>query len=310
VKLPGKGISWKDFFNSLKQEYKFDRLNDAAAALTFFGILSLFPFLLFLVSLASVIIDPTQAQALIDQVSAVAPPQATQIISGQLQSFGQQSNVGLLTLGALGAIWAASKGILAAMRGLNVVYDVDEERPGWKTRGISLAMTIVLGVLGLAAVLIAVAMPAIAGALPEPLSTIVMWLRIPVAALLMMVVWALTYYVLPDVQQKFKLITPGSVLGVIIWAVASWGFSIYVKNFGNYGATYGALGGVIVLLLWMWISALALLIGAEINAIIEHRSPEGKAKGRKELGTRRPAVSDQRAREQERRGRIGPPQEA
>ncbi len=310
MKLPGKGISWKEFFKALRNEYKFDRLNDAAAALTFFGMLSLFPFLLFLVSLASVIIDPAQAQALVDQVAAVAPPQATQIISGQIQSLGQQSNVGLLTIGALGAIWAASKGVLAAMRGLNVVYDVDEGRPGWKVRAISMGMTVLLGALGLAAVLLAVFTPAIAGALPEPFSTIVMWARIPVAAMLMMFVWALTYYVLPDVQQKFKLITPGSVLGVIIWAVASWGFSMYVKNFGKYDATYGALGGVIVLLLWMWISCLVLLIGAEINAIIEHRSPEGKAKGRKELGTTRPAVSDQRAREEQRRGRIGPPQEA
>ncbi len=309
MKLPGKGISWKDFFTSLKNEYKFDRLNDAAAALTFFGILSLFPFLLFLVSLASVIIDPAQAQVLIDQVSAVAPPQATQIISAQLQSFGQSSNVGLLTVGGLGAIWAASKGVLAAMRGLNVVYDVDEGRPGWKVRAISMGMTLLLGALGLIAVLLAVFAPTVAGALPEPFTTIVMWARIPVAALLMMFVWALTYFVLPDVQQKFKLITPGSVLGVIIWAVASWGFSVYVRNFGKYEATYGALGGVIVLLLWMWISSLVLLIGAEINAIIEHRSPEGKAKGRKELGTRKPAVSDQRARELQRRGQLGPPQE-
>ncbi|MGA9522229.1 MAG: YihY/virulence factor BrkB family protein [Myxococcaceae bacterium] len=310
MKLPGKGISWRDFFRSLRNEYKFNRLNDAAAALTFFGILSLFPFLLFLVSLASVIIDPVQAQALVDQIAAVAPPQATQIISGQIQNLGQQNSVGLLTIGALGAIWAASKGVLAAMRGLNVVYGVDEGRPGWKVRAISLGMTLLLGALGLAAVLLAVFTPAVAGALPEPFSTIAMWARIPVAALLMMFVWALTYCVLPDVQQKFKLITPGSVVGVIIWAITSWGFSIYVKNFGNYDATYGALGGVIVLLLWMWISSLVLLMGAETNAILEHRAPEARAKGRKELGTPRPAASDQRARELQRRGRIGPPQEA
>jgi membrane protein len=105
-----------------------------------------------------------------------------------------------------------------------------------------------------------------------------------VAGLLMMFLWALLYYALPNVKQRFKFITPGSVVGVVIWVIASWAFSQYVANFGKYDANYGAIGGVIVLLLWMWISAQVILLGAEINAIIEHRSPDGKSPGQKVPG--------------------------
>ena len=115
----------------------------------------------------------------------------------------------------------------------------------------------------------------------------VLWLRLPVAGLLMMAVWAMIYYVLPDVEQKFKFITPGSVVGVLLWLLASAGFSMYVKNFGSYDVSYGALGGVIVMLMWMWISAQVILIGAEINAILEHKSPEGKVSGREDGGGER-----------------------
>ena len=102
----------------------------------------------------------------------------------------------------------------------------------------------------------------------------------------MMFLWALLYYVLPDVEQEFKFITPGSVVGVLLWVVASWGFGKYVSNFGSYDKTYGSIAGVIVLLFWMWISSLVLLVGAEVNALIEHRSPEGKREGAKSMRNR------------------------
>src|SRR5690606_12844882 len=124
----------------------------------------------------------------------------------------------------------------------------------------------------LVAALAAVAAPAIADAIGGPAATAITWRRLPVAGLLMMFVWAVLYWALPDVQQRFRFLTPGAVVGVLIWLVASWGFSLYARNFGSYDATYGALGGVIVMLLWMYISATALLLGAEINAILEHAS--------------------------------------
>lgn len=280
--LPGKGMKWSEFFKEVKNEYKRDKVGDVAGSLTFFGVLALFPFLLFLVALASVIIDPHQAEVLIEELSRVAPPEVTKILGSRINSLAEGSNVGLLTLGALGAIWSTSSGIASLMRALNTAYGVEETRPFWKVRGLAIIATIVTAVLSILAAMAAVAAPAIGNALGEPFNTLITWLRLPVAGLLMMVVWALLYWALPNVEQKrFRLITPGSVVGVLVWVAASWGFSLYVTNFGKYDANYGAIGGVIVLLLWMWITAQVILLGAEINAILEHRSPEGKAPGRK-----------------------------
>ncbi|HZA49233.1 MAG TPA: YihY/virulence factor BrkB family protein [Myxococcaceae bacterium] len=282
MRLPGRDIPWKVFFRELRAEVKKDNLSDAAGALTFFGVLAIFPFLVFLVSLASLIIEPAQAQTLLEQLSKVAPKEVTTILGDRLRSLVSEDRVGLVSLGALGAIWAASSGVMAVIRALNLAYDVKESRPKWKVRIFAILFTLGGGALGLLATLAAVATPALAEAIGGPIGEIILWLRIPVAALLVMMVWAVAYYVLPDVDQEFKFITPGSVVGVTIWIVASLGFSFYVTNFAKYDATYGSLGGMIVLLLWMWISSQVLLLGAEVNAIIEERwSPEGKAAGEK-----------------------------
>ena len=271
----------KQFVLRLKDEYKKDRVNDAAGALTFFGVLAMFPFLLFLVALASVIIQPAQAQALVEQLGQVAPPAVTDILGQRIQQLGQDQNVGLLSLGALGAIWSASAGIVAMMRALNVTYDVEEGRPFWKVRGIAILFTLGGGLLGILAAVAMIATPALAQWVGGPLGTVINWLRFPVAAAIALLTWALAYYFLPDVKQKFRFITPGSLIGVVLWLAASWGFSFYVTNFGNYDATYGSLGAVIILLLWMWISGQVQLLGGEINAIIEDWSPEGKDQGEK-----------------------------
>ncbi len=281
MKLPGKGMSWKDFGKKLKNEYKRDNINDSAAALTYFFVLALFPFLLFLVALTGVVMRPEQVTGLVTELATVAPEDAVGLIEGQLQSVVQSSSGGLLTFGIVAALWAASGGINALIRALNTVYDVEETRPFWKVRPLAIGMTIVTAVIAVAAALIAVAAPAAAAAVGGPLGTAITWLRLPVAGLLMMFVWALLYWALPDVEQKFKFLSPGAIVGVVIWVSASWAFSLYVKNFGSYDATYGALGGVIVMLLWMWISSQVLLLGAEINAILEHESEEGKRAGAK-----------------------------
>jgi membrane protein len=148
-------------------------------------------------------------------------------------------------------------------------------------RAIAILMTLVSGALALVAALVAIATAPLADLVGGPAGAAIGWLRLPVAGLVMMFLWALLYYVLPDVQQRFRFITPGSVVGVVLWVLASWGFSRYVTSFGSYDKTYGSLGGVIVLLLWMWISSLVLLVGAEINALVEHRSEEGKRQGAK-----------------------------
>lgn len=283
MKLPGRDMPWKDFFKALKEEWTKDAVSDSAGSLTFFSVLALFPFLLFLVALASVIITPEQARVLVDELGRVAPGQATGILSDRIEKLGQEQNTGLLSVGLLAAIWAASGGLVALARALNTAYDVEESRSFWKLRGWCILLTLFAGVFALAATLAAVAIPPLAQQIGGPLGTALLWLRLPVAAVLMMFLWAVLYWALPDVQQKFRFVSPGAVIGVLIWVLASWGFSTYVRNFGNYDATYGAIGGVIVLLLWMWISAQALLLGAEINSVLEHASPEGKRTGAKSL---------------------------
>jgi membrane protein len=281
VRLPGGGMSWKEFFKGLQGEMTKDKIMDVAGGLTYYGVLAMFPFLLFIVALASVIIAPADAERLVEQLATVAPGAVTEIVGERIRQLGEQRNVTLLGFGALGAIWAASGGMNALVRALNTAYDVNESRPFWKVRGLAVLMTLVAGALSLVAVLVAVAAAPLADRIGGPVGCAIGWLRLPVAGVLMMFLWALLYWVLPDVEQKFKFITPGSVVGVILWVLASWGFSKYVASFGSYDKTYGSLGGVIVLLLWMWISSLVLLLGAETNALIEHRSEEGKAPGAK-----------------------------
>jgi membrane protein len=281
--LPGKGIPWKVFLLDIKREWEKDKVDTVAASLAFFGVLSVFPFLLFVVSLAGLLIDPAQASTLIGQLYEVAPHAVADILSDRIRTLtttGQSPT--LLTVGALGAIWAASGGVAALMDALNAAYGVEDTRPFWKRRGIAILVTIGAAVLVTVASAIAVATPAIADHL-GPLGPALLWARVPVSALIVSLVLAVLYYVLPDVEQEFKFITPGSVVAVVIWAAASLGFSFYVAKFGSYEVSYGALGGTIIFFLWSWISSMAVLLGAEINAIIEHRSPEGKRTGAKSM---------------------------
>ena len=276
-------MGWVGFAKALKREFKRDDLVDVAGALTFFGILALFPFLLFLVSLAALLIDAETANVLVEELRTVAPEAVTQIVGARLQALATGGSPELLTLSGAAAIWVAAGGIRALIRALNRVYGVRDSRPWWKVNGIALITTLIGALGSILASVIAVATPAAAVWLPAPLETAVNALRLPVAGLLMMFVWACLYYFLPDVEQRFRFITPGSVTGVVIWLVASVGFSVYVANFANYDVNYGALAGVIVLLVWMYLSSMVLLLGAEINAVFEHVSDEGKKVGAKRM---------------------------
>ena len=274
--LPGKGIPWKEFLRDLQREWVKDKIDTVAGGLTFFGILAIFPFLLFAVSLGGLILDRMTATALINELYRVVPRAVADILSERINALAEGQSPALLTLSALGAIWAASGGIAALTDALNTAYGVEETRPYWKRRGLAILLTIGGAVFAVVATAIAVATPALAAFFPGPLSTIILWARLPVSALIIMTILAVLYYLLPDVEQEFKFITPGSVVAVVIWVIASLGFSFYVGRFGTYEVIYGALGGVIILLLWMWISAMAMLLGAEINAILAQRTSEEK----------------------------------
>jgi membrane protein len=269
---PANGITWKQFFLALKEKFLKDKLMDVAAGVTFFGVLALFPFLLFLVTLAGLVLQPPQVEQFIREIGNVAPEDASRIIAQQIRDIHKSQNVGLLTVGFIGAIWSASGGVVSLMDALNGLHHVEDRRPFWKTRGLAILTTLGGGAAILIAALVGVAAGPIAKAFGGPIAMVVLWLRLPVAGLLMALVWAVLYQILPDVRQRFRFLTPGSVVGVAVWLVASWGFSFYVLHFGEYNKTYGAIGGAIVMLMWMWISAMFLLVGAQINAVIEDLS--------------------------------------
>lgn len=263
--------SWKSFLLELKDEIAKDNLSDVAGAVAFSGILALFPFLLFAVALATVVVESAQVEQLTAQLSRVAPPQVTSIVSTQIQSLIRNGGTGLLTFGALGAIWAASGGVLAIARALNTAYSVPETRSFIRLRAIAVLTTFLVAGMALLATASMVVAPAVGRRLGEPWGTLIAWLRFPFAAITMWVLWAILYHLLPNLTRRFTWISPGAAIGVALWLLLSWSFGVYVENFGRYDATYGALGGVVVLLLWLWLSAQALLLGAEINALLDKR---------------------------------------
>jgi membrane protein len=296
MRLIGRGLTFRKFVLGMKDALVRHDTTDSAATVTYYGFLALFPFLLLLVALAGLIITPARAEELVEQLYRFAPGPLTEIVGDRIRQLGQQQNGSLLGFGALGALWASSGAVSAIIRALNSAYEVKDSRPYWKTQGLALLMTVFMGLVALAAGLLALGAPALADHVGGAAGTALTWLRLPVAGLLMMFLWAVVYYLLPDVEQDFKFITPGSVLGVAAWGVATWGFGVYVSNFARYDKVYGSIAGIVVLLVWMWLSSLILLVGAEINSLIEHYSPAGKRKGEKELpGARRPSGS--RARE-------------
>ncbi|HZF54407.1 MAG TPA: YihY/virulence factor BrkB family protein [Polyangiaceae bacterium] len=277
--LPGRDVPFREFARQLWRRSDDDNLIDYAGSIAFSLVLAVFPFLLFAVSVAGLVIDPHLLDSLLEPVRRVLLPEAADVVIKHLHELTARSRMGLLTFSAVGAVWVASGAITALATAFNAAYEVTERRPYWKTRGLAVLLTLLAVVLFILASVIAFAAPSLLGHLGGPLGAVLLWLRWPTTILIMMVTVAGLYYILPDVEQRFGLITPGSVVAVVLWLLGSLGFSYYVTHFGAYQVVYGALGSVVVLLLWMWISALAVLLGAEINAVLEHLSSEGKRRG-------------------------------
>lgn len=276
--LPGRDIPWKDFLLRLRDEVKDDNLNAVAGSVTFAAMLSLFPFLIFLVALAGILIDPAQIQSLVDQLKPLAPPEGVALVENYLTNLTRASSGGLLTVGALGALWSAGRGVKSFIHALNVTYGCPEVRPGWKIQLLATA-TVLTSAVGLVIlVAVVVALPALTAWLNlPPAFNILAWLRLPLAGLLLLLVWAAYDRILPARKRPYRPFTFGNLLGVGLWLLVSWGFSVYVQNFGNYNATYGAIGGVIVLLLWMNLSVQVFLIAAEVNGLLDEVGRKGPA---------------------------------
>lgn len=270
-------------------EFINDEMSTYASALAYQMLFSLFPFILFLIALIGFLHLPDFFSWLRLQTELVLPPQALEQVNPVIDQL-QQSKGGLLSVGIVIALWTASAGVRLMMSAMNAAYDVVEGRPIWKRFPLSIFYTVgVAGMLLVAAALMVLGpqvMEWIASQIGMEEYIVILWtiLRWPVIVILLMVAVALMYYVMPDVKQKFRFITPGSVLAVVVWIIASLGFGYYVKTFANYNAMYGSIGAIIVLLLYFYISAAVLLLGAEMNAVIDHMSNEGKHPGAKGLG--------------------------
>lgn len=283
-----KGISVTTLAKRTITEFMDDDMPTFAAGLAYQALFSLFPFLLFLLTLVSALHLPDFFAWLREQASLVLPNQAVDLVNPIIDQMQDQPS-SFLSFGILLALWSASSGIRSIMNALNHAYDVEEQRSVVKRFSLSIVYTIGIAVLLLCAAGLMIIGPQVMGwlasqvGLEDYIVSLWTWLRWPVAILLMMVTVAMIYYVAPDVEQDFRFITPGSVLAVVIWIGASLGFGYYVSNFADYNAMYGSIGAIIVLLLYFYISGAVLLLGAEVNAVIEHHSTEGKDAGEKEL---------------------------
>jgi membrane protein len=291
MKIPGlRGLSIKEFGKKLWEKSNKDDVLGNAAQLAYYFLLALFPLLIFLASLLGYLPIPNLFERIINSLDQVMPPEALKLISDNLKDIVSSERGGLLSFGILGAVWATSAGVSAIINQLNNVYDVEEGRPFWRVKLTALGLTVSLAVLILLASTLIFFGDFIGNWMIDKfgLSMVITvlwkigkWL-LSLAALF--IALELIYYFGPDVEQEWKWITPGSVIAVIIWLLASFGLSFYVSNFGNYNATYGSLGAVIILMLWFYISGLIILLGGDINAVIEHESAMGKSLGEKVPG--------------------------
>ncbi len=303
-------IGWWALVRRTAVEVVADNCLGLAAMLAYYFFLALFPALLFFVALLSFVPVDNLMETVMGTLARVAPGEVLGIIRDQLSKIASDDASGLLTIGVLGALWSSSSGLTAVIDSLNQAYDISECRPWWKVRLVAIGLTVALAVFIIISTTLVVAGPTLAERVADwlRLGTAFEWswkiLQWPLVFLMVATAVALIFYYAPDAEQEWTWITPGSVLATVLWLAVSLGFKFYVTNFGAYNATYGAIGGVIVLLLWFYLSALAVLVGAELNAEIEHASPYGKDPGEKKIGQKK-KIGTLAAREYEERVRAG-----
>jgi membrane protein len=268
------GRSWWHVVKRTVKEFNDDNLTDWAAALTYYSVLSIFPGLLVVVSLLGLFGQST-IDKVVKDIGGAAPDAVRDILVNATQSLQNSQNTAsvLAIVGLAGGLWSASNYVGAFMRASNAIYDVPEGRPIWKTVPIRIGVTIVVAVLLTASVLIVVLTGSLAqyvgdligvGSTAVTVWNIVKW---PVLVIIVSQILALLYWATPNAKQAgVRWISPGGILAVFLWLAASAGFAFYVANFSSYNKTYGSLAGVVIFLVWLWISNIAVLLGAEFDA--------------------------------------------
>jgi membrane protein len=270
--------SWLYVLRKTAREFMDDQCTDLAAALTYYSVLALFPAVIALTSLLGLVGQGTEAvQSVLDIIEQVGGSSVVDSVRDPLLSVSQSQAPGLaFVLGLVGALWSASGYVGAFGRAMNRMYEVREGRPIWKLRPVNLLLTVVLVALTAVALLLLVVSGPVAQAVGDQIglgsTALTVWniLKWPFLVAVVVVIVALLYYVTPNVKQpKFRWISVGAVLAILTWAILSAAFGFYVANFSSYDKTYGALAGAIVFLLWLWLTNLALLFGAELDAELE-----------------------------------------
>ena len=285
-------------FATLKRtatEFMEDNLSDWAAALTYYGLLALFPALIAMVSLIGLVGDPkSTTSTLTEIITSIGPQSAAETFSGPIESIApNRSAAGFAFVsGLVVALWSASGYVGAFMRASNVIYETPEGRPFWKLRplqlAVTLAMILLLTALALALVLTGPVVEAVADPIGLSGTAVSIWniAKWPAMVAIFLLMVAVLYYASPNVRLRgFKWVTPGSIVAIVVWVIASAAFALYVANFGSYDKTYGTLGGLVALLVWFWISNLAILFGHQLNA--EHERSveieEGQPRAEREI---------------------------
>jgi len=274
VEQPRTGNKAIRFIKQLARCVLHDNITDVGAMMAYYAILSLFPMLVFVVAIAMLVLPPQTVLQGLAMATEAMPPATREVITTQVTALLNSAHAGFAIGGAVLALWGASRGVAAMMGALNSMFHKTESRPWWKRTLIALAVTLAMAVLIVAALGLLVVGPLIGHWLGDRFGlggafdvgwTVGRWVG---AGLLVMLVWAVLYKFLPDTDAPFRIFTPGAIAGVVIWLAISYLFGTFLSYFNNYAVTYGALGGAIIFLTWLWLSNIALLLGAEINDVL------------------------------------------
>lgn len=295
IPMTRRRLGLVEFFKRTAKEINEDHLAAFAGNLTYKGLFALFPFAVFLLSLLGLFGAPDLLNSLLEQARIVLPNDVVGLLEDQLLSIAETRAEGAFTAGAivslLLALWGVSGAFRSVMEAMNVMYEIEEDRPFWKVYGISVFLSLGVAALLITALVLVVFGPGIGGAIADVVGlgyvfelvwNIVKW---PVLIGIVLFAFALVYYFAPAAEQRFRYVSPGSIMAVTMWLLFSLLFRLYVENFGSYSATFGSFAGIIILMLYIYYSSFIMLVGAEMNQVIEEHVPEGKNEGEKTLNT-------------------------
>jgi membrane protein len=295
IPMTRRRLGLVEFFKRTAKEINEDHLAAFAGNLTYKGLFALFPFAVFLLSLLGLFGAPDLLNSLLEQARIVLPNDVVRLLEDQLLSIAGTRAEGAFTAGAivslLLALWGVSGAFRSVMEAMNVMYEIEEDRPFWKVYGMSIFLSLGVAALLITALMLVVFGPRIGGTIADVVGlgyvfelvwNIVKW---PVLIGIVLFAFALVYYFAPAAEQRFRYVSPGSIMAVTMWLLFSLLFRLYVENFGSYSATFGSFAGIIILMLYIYYSSFIMLVGAEMNQVIEEHAPEGKNEGEKTLNT-------------------------